>query len=403
MPSRRSFMQSSAASAACLALGVRAARAANAPGVTDNEIKFGQTMPYSGPLSSYGVMGRAEAAYFKMINDTGGIGGRKLNFISIDDAFSPPNTVEQTRRLVEQEGVAFIFGALGGATNVAVMPYLNENKIPQLFAAGGADMFTDFAKFPWSLGLNPANVTEAHLMIRRILATRPTAKIGLLYQHDQLGRNFLTGIHESLGEDHARMLIKEVSYEPSEPTVDSQVITLQAAGIDTLIIIATPKGAAQAIRKSSDLGFSGDRYLFSGSATIVGTLKPAGLENAKGLLTARYIKDPSEARWNDDPGFKEWSAFAEKYLSSTERVDSLAAYGFNAAILIVQVLKQCGDDLSRENIMRQAMNIKDFAPPMMLPGVKITTSGDNRYPIRQMQFARFNGENWEMFGELLSD
>jgi branched-chain amino acid transport system substrate-binding protein len=403
MHSRRSLLQSSAASAACLALGVRGASAGNAPGVTDSEIKFGQTMPYSGPLSAYGVMGRTEAAYFTMINEAGGIGGRKLTFLSIDDAFSPPKTVEQTRRLVEQEGVAFIFGALGGTTNVAIMPYLNENKIPQLFAAGGADMFTDPAKFSWSVGLNPANVTEAHVMIRKILATKPAAKIGVLYQHDQLGSNFLRGIHESLGEDHAGMLIKEVSYEPSEPTVDSQIITLQGAGIDTLIIIATPKGAAQAIRKSSDLGLTSDRYLFSGSASIVGTLKPAGLENAKGLLTARFIKDPSEARWKDDAGFKEWTAFAEKYLSATERVDSLASYGFNAAMLIVQVSKQCGDDLSRDNIMRQAMNIKDFAPPMMLPGVTINTSGDNRYPIRQMQFARFNGENWEMFGELLSD
>jgi branched-chain amino acid transport system substrate-binding protein len=402
MQSRRSFLQAGTASA-CLAFVGRGARAANAPGVTDNEIKFGQTMPYSGPLSGYGVMGRTEAAYFKMINETGGIGSRKLNFISIDDAFSPPKTVEQTRRLVEQEAVAFIFGSLGGTTNIAVMPYLNDNKIPQLFAAGGADMFTDPAKFPWSIGLNPANVTEAHLIVTQILATRPAAKIGLLYQHDQLGTNFLTGIHESLGEERAGMMIKQVSYEPSEPTVDSQIITLAGAGIDTLIIIATPKGAAQAIRKSSDLGWIGERYLFSGASSIVATLKPAGIENSKGILSARYFKDPADPRWKDDPGFKDWSAFAEKYLSSTERVDSLAVYGFNAAMLMVQVLKQCGDDLSRENIMRQAMNIKDFAPPMILPGASINTSRDNRYPIRQMQFARFNGENWEMFGGLLSD
>jgi branched-chain amino acid transport system substrate-binding protein len=377
--------------------------AENALGVTDTEIKFGQTLPYSGPLSAYGVLGRSEAAYFKMINEMGGINGRKLNFISLDDGYSPPKTVEQTRRLVEEEHVAFIFGTLGGVTNVAIMPYLNENKIPQLFAAGGADMFTNFAKFPWSIGLNPANVTEAHLIVRRILATNPTAKIGMLYQNDLLGKNFLAGIHEALGAQHAGMMVKEVSFEVSEPTIDSQIVTLHGAGVDTLIIIATPKAASQAIRKTYDLAWNPERYLFSAAASIVATLKPAGLEKSKGVVSARYLKDQADPRWKDDPGFKEWSAFAEKYLNSTERADSVAAAGFDAAILMVQVLKQCGDDLSRENIMRQATNIKDFALPMMLPGATINTSKDNHYPMRQMQFARFNGESWELFGDLLGD
>jgi branched-chain amino acid transport system substrate-binding protein len=385
------------------AYGAFAASADDAPGVTDTEIKFGQTMPYSGPLSSYGVIGRAEAAYFKMINDAGGINGRKLNFISLDDAYSAPKTVEQTRRLVEEERVAFLFGSLGGVTNIAVMPYLNENKIPQLFSAGGADMFTDFVKYPWSIGFNAANVTEARIIVKQILATKPDARIAVLYQDDQLGKNFLNGFHDGLGAEHAGMLVKEESYKPSDPTVDSQIASLQASGADTLIIIATPKAASQAIRKTYDLGWSPDRYLFSGASTIAGTLKPAGLEKSKGILSAIYVKDFADPRWKDDPGFKEYSAFADKYLSSTDRAANAAVYGYGAAILMVHVLKQCGEDLSRGNIMRQALSIKDFTLPIMLPGAKINTSPENRYPMRQMQLERFNGENWEMIGDLLSE
>ena len=383
--------------------GGLSAQADNAPGVTDTEIKFGQTMPYSGPLSSYGVIGRAEAAYFRMINDAGGINGRKLNFISLDDAYSPPKTVEQTRRLVEEEHVAFLFGSLGSVTNIAVMPYLNENKIPQLFPAGGADMFTDPVKYPWSLGFSTANATEGKIIVKQILATKPDAKIALLYQDDTLGHNFLNGIHDGLGVAHAGMMVKEESFKASDPTVDSQIATLQASGADTLIIIATPKAAAQAIRKSYDLGWNADRYLFSGASSIQGTLKPAGLDKSKGLLSAFYFKDFTDPHWKDDPGVKEYSAFADKYLSAADRTGSAAPAGFSAAILMVQVLKQCGDDLSRDNIMRQALSLKNISLPFMLPGATINTSPDNRYPMRQMQFARFNGENWEMIGDLLSE
>ena len=318
MVSRRLFLQSSAAAAVAAASGVRAAWAANAPGVTDAEIKIGQTFPYSGPASCYGAIARAEAAYFKMINEKGGVNGRKLNLISLDDGYSAPKTVEQTRRLIEEEGVAFIFQTFGGFTNLAIRPYLNENKVPQLFGAAGADQLDDPQHFPWTVGFNPATSTEGRIYAKHILATKPDAKIGVLYQNDQLGKTFLAGVRDALGAEHAGMLVKEVSYEVTDPTVDSQVITLQGAGVDALIIAATTKAAAQTIRKVYDIGWTPERYLFFGAASIAGTLKPAGLEKSKGLITAGYLKDPTDPRWQDDPGFKEWAAFATKYMSPTD-------------------------------------------------------------------------------------
>jgi branched-chain amino acid transport system substrate-binding protein len=401
MVSRRLFLQSSAAAAVAAASGVRAAWAENAPGVTDAEIKIGQTFPYSGPASSYGAIARAEAAYFTMINEKGGVNGRKLNLISLDDGYSAPKTVEQTRRLIEEERVAFIFQAFGGFTNLAIRPYLNENKVPQLFSAAGADQLDDPQHFPWTVGFNPATSTEGRIYAKHILATKPDAKIGLLYQNDQLGKTFLAGVRDALGDEHAGMLVKEVSYEVTDPTVDSQVITLQGAGVDALIIAATNKAAAQTIRKVYDIGWTPERYLFFGAASLEGTLKPAGLEKSKGLITAGYLKDPTDPRWQDDPGFKEWAAFATKYISQAD-IPSGAVYGFTTAATMVHVLQQCGDDLSRENILRQALAIKDLELPMLLPGVKINTSPDNYFLIRQMQLARFNGEKWEPFGELIT-
>ena len=401
MVSRRMFLQSSAAAAVAAASGVPTAWAANAPGVTDAEIKIGQTFPYSGPASGYGAIARAEAAYFKMINEKGGVNGRKLNLISLDDGYSAPKTVEQTRRLIEDERVAFIFQTFGGFTNLAIRPYLNENKVPQLFGAAGADQLDDPQNFPWTIGFNPATSTEGRIYAKHILATRPDAKIGVLYQNDQLGKTFLAGVRDALGAEHAGALVKEVSYEVAEPTVDSQVVTLQAAGVDALIIAATNKAAAQTIRKVYDIGWTPDRYLFFGAASIAGTLKPAGLEKSKGLITAGYLKDPTVPTWQDDPGFKEWAAFATKYMSPTDVHEGMAVYGFTTAATMVHVLEQCGDDLSRENILRQALAIKDLELPMLLPGVKINSSPDNYFLIRQMQLARFNGELWEPFGELI--
>jgi ABC-type branched-subunit amino acid transport system substrate-binding protein len=403
MISRRIFLQTSLSSTVYLGLGASASRAGNAPGVSDTEIKIGQTMPYSGAGSAYALIGRAEAAYFKMINDKGGVNGRKILFISVDDGYSPPKTVEMTRRLIEQDQVALIFGMFGGVTNLAVRPYLNENKVPQLFGATAADLVDDPQHYPWTMGLNPAIASEAHVYAKHILATRPEAKIGVLFQNDALGKAFVSGMRGALGAEHAAMLVGEASYEVSEPTVDSQIVSLQSSGADTLIIGATAKAAAQAIRKAFDLGWSPERYLFNGSASIEGTLKPAGLEKAKGVITSTYGKDPSDARWKDDSGYKQWAEFVEKYMSPADLRSAFALYGFNAASLMTQVLTQCGNDLSRENILLQATNIRDFEFPMGLPGARVNTSPDNYFPIRQMWLMRFNGSGWDWFGDLISD
>jgi branched-chain amino acid transport system substrate-binding protein len=402
MHSRRIFLQTSAATAAWLASGAWTARAANAPGVTDSEIKIGQTMAYSGPLSSYGVIGKTELAYFKMINEAGGINGRKINLISVDDGYSPPKTVEQIRRLIEQENVAFIFNSLGTPPNTAIQPYLNENKIPQLFVATGAAMWGDPQHFPWTMGWQPNYQTEARIFAKHILATKRDAKIGVLYQNDGFGKDYLIGLKAGLGANSISAIIKEVSYETSEPTVESEVATLQGSGADTLVIAATPKFAAQTIRKTSDIGWTPVRYLTNVSGSIAAVMKPAGLEKSKGLITAIYAKDSTDAKWKDDPGFKEFSAFVTKYLSPVDLTDANAVYGFNVSATLVQVLKQCGNDLSRENITGQAANLRDLELSMLLPGIKINTSPDNFFPIRQMQLATFNGKSWEAFDEIIN-
>ena len=399
MLTRRSFLQSSAAAAA-FAASAGAARADNAPGVTDTEIKIGQTMPYSGPASAYGVIGRAETAYFKMLNEQGGVNGRKINLISLDDGYSPPKTVEQVRRLVEEEKVAFLFNTLGTPPNLAIRPYCNENKVPQLFVATGAATFSDPKQFHWTMGWQPNYQTEAKIFAQHILKTKPDAKIGILYQNDDFGKDYLIGLKEGLGSDHAGMVIKEVSYEVSEPTVNSQIVTLQGSGADVFLIAATPKFAAQAIRKTYDLGWKPVRYMTDVSQSISSVMKPAGVEKSKGVITAVYGKDPTDARWKNDAGFKEYSAFVEKYMSPKDLIDSNAVYGFGVAATMVQVLKQCGNDLSRENVMKQAANLKDLELPMSLPGIKINTSPDNYSPIRQEALASFNGDSWEQISEL---
>ena len=400
MITRRFLLQSAAAAAAYSAQGFGAARAENAPGVTDTEIKIGQTMPYSGPVSAYGVIGRTEAAYFKMINEQGGVNGRKINLISLDDAYSPPKTVEQVRRLVEQERVAFLFNTLGTPPNTAIRQYLNDNKIPQLFVATGAAKWNDSKHFPWTMGFQPNYQLEARIYAQHILKTKPDGKIGVLYQNDDYGKDYLIGLRDGLGADHAGMVIKEVSYETSEPTVESQIVTLQGSGADVFLIAATPKFAAQAIRKAYDIGWTPVRYLNNVSASIATVLKPAGLEKSKGAITAIYEKDATDARWKEDAGFKQFAAFIAKYMSPNDLIDLNAAYGFCAAPTLLQVLKQCGNDLSRDNVMRQAANLKDLELPMLLPGIKVNTSPDNFGPIRQEALATFNGESWEQFGGL---
>ncbi len=401
MITRRTFLQSSAAAAA-FAASAGSARADNAPGVTDTEIKIGQTMPYSGPASAYSVIGRAETAYFKMINEQGGVNGRKLNLISLDDAYSPPKTVEQTRRLVEQDEVAFIFKSLGTPCNAAIRQYLNDNKVPQLFVATGAAMFSDPAHFPWTMGYQPNYQTEAKIFSKHILKTKPDGKIGVLYQNDGFGKDYLIGLKDGLGADKAGMVIKEASYETSEPTVDSQIVTLQGSGADVLLIAATPKFAAQAIRKTFDIGWTPVRYMTDVSQSIATVMKPAGFEKSTGVITAVYGKDPTDARWKEDPGFKQYAEFIAKYMSPHDLIDINASYGFGVAITMVQVLKQCGNDLSRESVMRQAANLKDLELPTLLPGIKINTAPDNFSPIRQEALASFNGESWEQFGDVLT-
>jgi branched-chain amino acid transport system substrate-binding protein len=399
--SRRHFLQSAAA-ATYFAQASRASCAGNTPGVTGTDIKIGQTMPYSGPASSYGVIGRAEAAYFKMINEQGGVNGRKLNLISADDAYSPPKTVEQVRRLVEQERVAFLFNTLGTPTSLAVRQYCNDNKVPQLFVGGSGSVFSDPRHFPWTIGFIPTNLADAHIFATYILATKPEAKIGVLYQNDATGKDYLMGLQDVLGSERAGMVIKEVSYEVLEPTVDSQIVTLQGSGADVFLIAATPKAAAQAIRKTYEIGWGPLRYLDFVSGSIVAVMRPAGVERSKGVIAATYAKDVTDARWRDDPGVKDWQAFCAKYLSQTDFIDGNAVTGFTHAQAMVQVLKQCGDDLSRENIMQQATNLKDLELPLLLPGIKVNTSLTNYSPIRQMQLAKFNGESWELFGDLLT-
>jgi branched-chain amino acid transport system substrate-binding protein len=402
MTTRRSFLRSGAAATAALAIRAGSAHAENAPGVTDTEIKIGQTMPYSGPASAYGVAGRAEAAYFRMINENGGVNGRRINLISVDDGYNPPKTVEQTRRLVEQEGVAFIFGSLGDPTNLAVRQYLNDNKIPQMFVAALAESVADPEHYPWTIPLNNATSSEAHVYAKYIVATKPNARIAVLYQNDPVSQIFLGAIREGLGGGAASMIVKEVSFEVTDPTVDSQVISLQASGADTFIIGAAPKGAAQAIRKAYDLGWRPDRFVINAASSITAVMKPAGPEKSKGVITAGYSKDPNDPHWKDDPGMKEWEAFAGKYLGAADFKDIFAFYGFHVAIVMAHVLKQCGNDLSRDNILRQALSLKDFTTPLLLPGITVNTSPTNYLPIRQFQLQRFNGENWELFGDVLS-
>ena len=371
------------------------------PGVTDTEIKIGQTMPYSGPASAYGAIGRAEMAYFQMINEQGGVNGRKIDFISLDDAYSPPKTVEQIRRLVEQEEVLFIFQSLGTPSNTAIHKYMNARKVPQLFVATGATKWGDPQNYPWTMGWQPNYQTESHLYAKFLLQKKPDARIAVLYQNDDYGKDYLKGFHDGLGKQAEKLIAKEVSYEVTDPTVDSQVVTLQASGADTLFIIATPKFAAQAIRKVYDVGWRPMTFLNNVSSSVAAVLQPAGLEKSVGLITALYLKDPTDPQWGNDPPMKTWLAWMKKYYPEGDVKDGLNVYGYAVAQTLVQSLKQCGDDLTQENVMRQAANLKNFEVPVLLPGIRINTSPSDFYPIEQVQLARFDGKRWVLFGEVL--
>jgi branched-chain amino acid transport system substrate-binding protein len=371
------------------------------PGATDAEIKVGHTNPYSGPASAYGAIGRAEAAYFKMINEQGGINGRKINFISVDDAYSPPRTVEQIRKLVEEEQVLLIFQSLGTPTNTAIHKYMNAKKVPHLFVATGATKWGDPEHFPWTMGWQPNYQSEAHLYAKYILNNRPAAKIAVLYQNDDYGKDYVKGLKDGLGDKAGKMIVAEVSYETSDPTVDSQIVTLKSSGADTLLIFATPKFAAQAIRKTYDIGWRPLQFINNVSSSIAAVLQPAGLEKSIGLIVGYYLKDPLDPQWKNDPGVKAFLDWMKNYNPDADPADNNVYYGYSAAQTLVHVLNQCGDDLTRENVMRQAANIKNLVLPLLLPGIKINTSPTDFYPVDQIQLARFDGKRWVLFGEVL--
>ena len=372
------------------------------PGVTDTEIKIGQTYPYSGPLSGYATIARAETAYFAKINAEGGINGRKINLISLDDGFSPPKTVEQTRRLVEQEEVLFIFGSLGTATNTAIHKYMNAKKVPHIFLATGATKWGDPQNYPWTMGgVQLAYQSEAHIYAKYILLNKPAAKIAVLYQNDDLGKDYLKGLKDGLGAKASQMIVAESTYEAADPTVDSQIVSLQTSGADTFLSITTPKAAGQAIRKVYDMGWKPLYIQALISSSVETVLKSAGLEKSVGIISVAIIKDPTDPQWADDPALKDYQAWMKQYFSDGNIADGLNVAGYTIAQTLVQVLKQCGEDLTRENVMRQAANLKDLALPMLIPGIKVNTSPTDFYPIEQGQMMRFDGKRWVLFGPIL--
>jgi ABC-type branched-subunit amino acid transport system substrate-binding protein len=371
------------------------------PGASDTEIRIGNTNPYSGPASAYGTIGKTITAYFKMVDDQGGINGRKINFISYDDAYSPPKTVEMVRKLVEQDNVLFVFQTLGTPSNTAIHKYMNMKKVPQLHVATGASKWNDPKNFPWTMGWQPNYQTEARIYAKHILQTKPNAKIAVLYQNDDYGKDYLKGFEDGLGAKKT-MIVAKASYEVTEPTVDSQMLQLKSSGADVFFNITTPKFAAQAIRAAYDTGWKPTHYLNNVSNSVGSVLKPAGLEKSVGIITSAYVKDPTDKRWADDEAMKTWRAFMAKYNPDGDLQDPFNVYGYSVAATLEQVLKQAGDNLTRENVMKQAASLKRFRVETLLPGISINTSPSDFAPIEAVQLERFNGQQFELFGEVIS-
>jgi branched-chain amino acid transport system substrate-binding protein len=371
------------------------------PGASDTEIRIGNIMPYSGPASAYGVIGRTEEAYFRKINAEGGINGRKISFISYDDGYSPPKAVEQARKLVESDGVLLIFNSLGTPSNVAIEKYMNDKKVPQLFVASGATKWNNPKDFPWTMGWQPSYQSEAHIYAKYLIREKPDAKIGVLYQNDDFGKDYLKGLKDGLGAKSS-MIMAEQSYETSEPTIDTQIVKLKASGADVFVSIATPKFAAQAIKKIAEFNWKPLQIVASVSASVGGVMKPAGFENTQGILSAAYVKDGADPQWDNDPGMKNFAAFLAKYYPEGNKSDAALVYGYGAAQTMVKVLQMCGDDLTRANVMNQAASLKDFAPETLLPGITINTSATDFAPIEQLQLMQFKDENWSLFGSIIS-
>ncbi len=403
MPARVRGLMAMAVFAAAAAMTATAANAEKKydPGASDAEIKIGNTMPYSGPASSYGVIGKTEAAYFNKVNAEGGINGRKINFISYDDAYSPPKAIEQARKLVEGDEVLFLFQPLGTPSNSAIQKYMNAKKVPQLFVATGATKWGDPKNFPWTMGWQPNYQSEGRIYAKYILDHFPSSKIAVFWQNDDAGRDQVKGLRDGLG-DKANMIIADKSYEVSDPSIDSQIVALHDSGADIFFSWAAPKGSAQAIRKVGELGWKPKFFLANVSTSVAGVLKPAGIEFAKDIISTAYLKDPTDPAWKDDPGVKTWREFMDKYYPDGDKTNNNNVYGYAAAQTMVQVLKQCGDELTRENVMKQAASLKNFSSDVMLPGIKVNTGPDDFFPIEQMQLMRFDGEAWRLFGDVIT-
>ena len=370
-------------------------------GATDTEIKIGNIMPYSGPASAYGVIGKMEEAYFKMINEQGGINGRKINFITYDDGYSPPKAVEQARKLVESDEVLLVFGPLGTPSNSAIQKYMNAKQVPQLFVATGATKFGDPKEFPWTMGWQPPYQSESRVYATHLMNTKPGAKIAIMYQNDDFGKDMLKGLKDGLGAQAASMIVAEESYEVSEPTIDSHIVNLKASGADVFFSFTTPKFAAQALKKVAEIGWKPTYYQSNVGASVGSVLKPAGFENSQGILSAAYAKDGADPQWDNDEGMKKFYAFLAKYAPDANKTDGSVVYGYGQAQTMVAVLKAAGDDLTRANIMKQAASLKDFTPDTLLPGVKINTSASDFYPIQQLQIMQFKGDKYELQGQII--
>jgi branched-chain amino acid transport system substrate-binding protein len=371
------------------------------PGVTATELKIGNTMPYSGPVSSYSPIGKLDTAYFKMINEQGGVGGRKVNFISLDDGYSPPKTVEDVRQLVEQDQVAFLFNTLGTPTNSAIVRYVNQNKVPHLFVATGAAKWGDYKQYPWTMGFQPDYRTEAAIYGKYILKEKPDAKVAVLYQNDDFGKDYLAGLHAAFGDKYGKM-VTEVTYEPTDPTIDSQITSLQGSGADVLVVAAAPKFAAQSIRKVHDLNWHPMFFMTNVSISVGSVITPAGADNAIGLISTGYLKDPTDHQWDNDAGMKEWRDFMAKHMPGTDLTDNNYVYAYAASKLMLQVLKQCSGDFSRANVMKQAESVHDVELPTVLPGIKASTSATDHRPIKSMRLEKWDGKTWVLFGDIIS-
>jgi ABC-type branched-subunit amino acid transport system substrate-binding protein len=401
---RNNFFKLTTASAIAVALSVSSAAAQKKydAGATDTEIKVGQTVPFSGPASAYATVGKAQAAYMKMINDQGGVNGRKIDLIQYDDAYSPPKTVEQVRKLVEGDEVLLTFQIIGTAPNAAVLKYLNGKKVPQLFAATGASKFTAPKNFPWTMGFNPSYFVEGRIYGQYILKEHPDAKVGVLCQNDDLGKDYLNGLKAGLGDKAAKMIVTEVSYELTEPTIDSQILKIKDSGADLFFSATTPKQAAQAIKKIAELGWHPLQIVDINANSVGAVLKPAGLDAAKGIVSVGYVKDPSEPA-KDDPGMQRYLDFMQKYYPDGDKASSLNVYGYITAQLLVQVLEQCGDELTRENVLKQAASLHNVELDLLLPGISVSTSPTDYRVNKQLQMVKFDGEHWQAFGPIVTD